>query len=157
VSVLDTISHSVAQTQRLGARLAELLQPGDVLLLSGPLGSGKTSFTQGIAEGLGISRVVNSPTFVLVREYSGRLPLYHMDCYRLDRPAEPVELGWEEYFYGDGVTVLEWPERVSGLPDERLEVTFKPISETKRGLRFTPRGGRYERLVPEFRRAAYGM
>lgn len=157
MSALDVVSHSLAQTQRLGAKLAALLAAGDVLLLRGDLGSGKTSFTQGLAQGLDIGAVVNSPTFVLAREYRGRLPLYHMDFYRLDRPAEPAELGFEEYFYGDGVTVVEWPERASGLPAERLDVAFKHVSETKRGLRFLPNGQHYQQLVAEFRRSAFGM
>lgn len=157
MTVVDIVSHSLAQTQRLGARLGALLQPGDVLLLRGPLGGGKTSFTQGVASGLGITATVNSPTFVLAREHHGRLPLYHMDFYRLDRPAEPLELGFEEYFYGDGVAVVEWPERATGLPDTFLGVTFKLIDETKRGLRFAPHGDRFEHLAAEFRRAAFGM
>jgi tRNA threonylcarbamoyladenosine biosynthesis protein TsaE len=157
MAILDIISHSVVQTQRLGAKLAVLLEPGDVLLLRGPLGAGKTSFTQGVAQGLGVTAVVNSPTFVLARQYAGRLPLYHMDYYRLERPAEPVELGFEEYFYGDGVAVVEWPERAAGMPAEFLGVVLKIVSETKRGLRLEPHGQHYERLVAEFRRATFGM
>lgn len=157
MTTIDIVSHSLAQTQRLGAKLAALLAPGDVLLLRGPLGAGKTSFTQGVAQGLGVSVVVNSPTFIIARQYLGRLPLYHMDYYRLERPAEPAELGFEEYFYGDGVTVVEWPERASGLPTEYVGVTFKPVNDTKRGLRFAPHGERSEQLLAEFRRATFGM
>jgi tRNA threonylcarbamoyladenosine biosynthesis protein TsaE len=157
MTVIDIVSHSLAQTQRLGAKLAALLGPGDVLLLRGPLGAGKTSFTQGIAQGLDVMAVVNSPTFILARQYPGRLPLYHMDYYRLDRPAEPAELGFEEYFYGHGVTVVEWPERAAGLPAEHLGVVFKMVNETKRGIRFEPHGERYEHLVAEFRRTTFGM
>ena len=157
MTIVDVVSHSLAQTQRLGARLGALLQPGDVLLLRGPLGSGKTSFTQGVAEGLGIARVVNSPTFVLAREYKGRLPLYHMDFYRLNQPEEPANLGFDEYFYGQGVAVVEWPERAVGMPDAALDVTFKYVSDTKRGVRMEPRGERYERLLVEFRRMAFGV
>lgn len=157
MTVIDIVSHSLAQTQRLGAKLAALLGPGDVLLLRGPLGAGKTSFTQGIAQGLGVTAVVNSPTFILARQYAGRLSLYHMDYYRLDRPAEPAELGFDEYFYGHGVTVVEWPERAVGLPAERLDVVFKMVNDTKRGIRFEPHGERYEHLVAEFRRTTFGM
>ena len=95
MKTIDIVSHSLTQTQRLGAKLAGLLEPGDVLLLRGTLGAGKTSFTQGLAQGLGVATVVNSPTFILARQYAGRLPLYHMDYYRLERPAEPAELGFE--------------------------------------------------------------
>jgi tRNA threonylcarbamoyladenosine biosynthesis protein TsaE len=157
MTTIDVVSHSLAQTQRLGAKLAALLGPGDVLLLRGALGAGKTSFTQGIAQGLGVTDVVNSPTFVLARQYAGRLDLYHMDYYRLDRPAEPGELGFDEYFYGDGVTVVEWPERAAGLPAEHIGVAFKLVSETKRSVLFEPHGARYERLLAEFRRLAFGM
>jgi tRNA threonylcarbamoyladenosine biosynthesis protein TsaE len=157
MTIIDIVSHSLAQTQRLGAKLATLLGPGDTLLLRGPLGAGKTSFTQGIAQGLGVTTVVNSPTFILARQYPGRLPLYHMDYYRLDRPAEPAELGFEEYFYGHGVTVVEWPERAAGLPAEHLAVVFKLVNDTKRGIRFEPHGERYEHLVAEFRRTTFGM
>ena len=153
--VLDTISHSEEQTRRLGRRFGELLEPSDVVLLSGPLGSGKTRFAQGIALGLGVSEAVTSPTFALVNEYAGRLPLYHLDFYRLERPDEIQELGFDEYFFGAGVTVAEWPEQVVGLPSAHVLVRLKPITETKRGLRFEPNGGRYDQKVEALRRAAY--
>jgi tRNA threonylcarbamoyladenosine biosynthesis protein TsaE len=157
MTIIDIVSHSLAQTQRLGAKLAALLGPGDTLLLRGPLGAGKTSFTQGVAQGLGVTVVVNSPTFILARQYAGRLPLYHMDYYRLERPAEPAELGFEEYFYGNGITVVEWPERAVGLPTEHLSVAFKMVNDTKRGIRFEPHGEHYEHLVAEYRRTTFGM
>lgn len=158
MTIIDIVSHSLTQTQRLGARVGALLTAGDVLLLQGSLGAGKTSFAQGLAQGLDVTGVVNSPTFILAREYrQGRVPLYHMDFYRLDRPAEPVELGFDEYFYGAGVAVVEWPERAAGLPANHLSVTFKIINDTKRALRFLPHGERYERLVLDFRREAFGM
>ena len=157
MTTIDIVSHSLAQTQRLGSKLADLLGPGDVLLLRGTLGAGKTSFTQGLAQGLGVASTVNSPTFILARQYAGRLPLYHMDYYRLERPAEPAELGFEEYFYGSGVTVVEWPERATGLPVEFMGVVFKIVSETKRGMLFEPHGDRYEQVLADFRRSAFGM
>ena len=156
-TTIDIVSHSLTQTQRLGSKLADLLGPGDVVLLRGPLGAGKTSFTQGIAQGLGVAAVVNSPTFVLARQYAGRLPLYHMDYYRLERPAEPAELGFEEYFYGSGVSVIEWPERATGLPITYFGVTLKIVNDTKRGIVFEPHGERYEQILVDFRRIAFGM
>jgi len=156
-AALDVISHSVAQTRRLGARLAELLAPGDVVLLGGNLGAGKTVFAQGVAEGLGIKEPVTSPTFTLIHEYEGRLPLFHVDLYRIGGDAEASDLGLEEYLYGDGVTLIEWAERASGLvPPEHLLVALRPVADTKRALRFDPAGKRYRQLVAAFKRDAFG-
>ena len=103
---------ALRNTQALGERLGRTAVPGDVLLLSGPLGSGKTALTQGFARGLACAEVINSPTFTLLKEHlSGRIPLYHFDLYRLDDPAEIWSLGFEEYFNGAGVCVVEWAER----------------------------------------------
>src|SRR4051794_25057361 len=100
--MLDVISHSADQTRRLGARLAEWLAPGDVLLLRGDLGAGKTVFAQGVAAGLGIDEPVTSPTFTLIHEHHGRVPLYHVDLYRIGGDVEAGDLGLEDYLYGDG-------------------------------------------------------
>src|SRR5215467_8551805 len=122
-AVLDIVSHSLAQTQRLGARLGELLHGGELLLLDGDLGTGKTTLTQGLAEGLGIHEVVSSPTFTLLKEYEGRIPLYHFDFYRLDDPNEVFDLGFEEYFESKGVCVVEWAQRAEPLwPAEQLRI-----------------------------------
>lgn len=106
--------------------LAAFLRPGDVILLKGDLGAGKTTWTQGLAKGLGVIEEVTSPTFVIISEYhSGRLPLYHIDAYRLEDPAEAENLGLPELFEGDGVTVVEWPERLEGyLPEDALVLTL---------------------------------
>lgn len=154
---LDIVSHSVAQTQRLGARLGALLSPGDLILLHGDLGSGKTTFTQGLAQGLGITDKVNSPTFILVREYEGRLPLYHMDFYRLDKPAEALEIGLESYMDVGGVCVVEWPEHAQGLPTDHLDIRLRFVSDTKRSLRFEPTSQHYADLVLKFRQSAFGI
>ncbi len=105
------VSRSLAETHRLGALLGELLVSGDVILLQGALGAGKTAFTQGIARGLGVTSTVNSPTFTILKEYVGRLSLYHFDLYRIETPEEVSALGFEDYFGGDGVSVVEWAER----------------------------------------------
>jgi tRNA threonylcarbamoyladenosine biosynthesis protein TsaE len=155
---LDFISHGAAQTQRLGTRLGELLAPGDVILLEGGLGAGKTVLAQGIAQGLGIDDPVTSPTFTLIHEYSGRLPLYHVDLYRLAGDADAAGIGLEEYVYGDGVTVIEWPDRAANLlPSDHLSVSLRPIAETKRSLRFIPTGERYRQLVGRFKREVFGL
>src|ERR1051326_778967 len=114
-AIIDIVSHSLAQTQRLGARLGELLRGGDLLLLDGDLGTGKTTLTQGLAEGLGVRNVVSSPTFTLLKEYEGRLPLYHFDLYRLDDATEILDLGFEEYFESGGVCVVEWAYKAEHL------------------------------------------
>ncbi len=156
--VLDIVSHSLAQTQRLGARLGELLHGGELLLLDGDLGTGKTSLTQGIAEGLGVRGVVSSPTFTLLKEYEGRLPLYHFDLYRLDDAAEILDLGFEEYFESGGVCVVEWANKAEHIwPSECLHVRLKTVSETKRGVLLSGQGARYIDLLFEFRKSAFGI
>src|SRR5207245_1125034 len=124
-------------TMAFGRRLAELLFPGAVLALVGPLGAGKTHLVRAISEGLGISdsRVVSSPTFVLIQEYDARLPIYHFDAYRLRTEAEFFDLGAHEYFEGNGVCLVEWADRVEAcLPDEYLRITMLPIGDTKRRM-----------------------
>ncbi len=156
--VLDVVSHSAAQTQRLGARLGEQLRGGELLLLDGDLGTGKTNLTQGIAEGLGVREVVSSPTFTLLKEYAGRLPLYHFDLYRLDDATEILDLGFEEYFESDGVCVVEWANKAEALwPSEHLRVRLKMVSETKRGMVLSGQGAHYIDLLLEFKRSAFGI
>lgn len=160
VADLDIVSHGVEQTRRLGAHLGRLLRPGDIILLEGDFGSGKTTFTQGMAKGMGIdSRYVNSPTFTLINEYAGdNIPLYHIDLYRLDGNEELATLGLEEYFEGEGVTVVEWPSGAAPwLPDSRLMINFSYINDTKRTLRFYAQGERYDRLMYELKQSAYGL
>ncbi|MDP8213742.1 MAG: tRNA (adenosine(37)-N6)-threonylcarbamoyltransferase complex ATPase subunit type 1 TsaE [Candidatus Euphemobacter frigidus] len=129
-------SHSPEETAELASRLAANLQPGDVLALYGDLGSGKTCFVQGCARGLGVKdRYIVSPSFVLVREYRGQLPLYHIDLYRLNSGLEIGLLGIEEYIDSDGVTAIEWAEKLEGfLPDRTIKVEFKFLDETSRKI-----------------------
>ena len=169
-TTLDSISHSPAQTQRLGARLGELLQGGELILLNGQLGTGKTTFTQGLAQGLGIGEQVNSPTFTLLKEYKRRQPfngkqdglrkhmpaLYHFDLYRLDDPGEIFDLGFDDYFEGNGVCVVEWAEKADLYwPTNHLNIRLKILSETKRGLLFTAIGPRYCELLRKFQKNTY--
>jgi len=141
-------SHSPEQTQSFGKKLGELAAPGDVYLLSGRLGAGKTCLTQGIAWGLGINEYAASPTFVLMREMLGRLPLYHIDLYRLDHLEEIADLGLDDYFYGRGVCAVEWAEKGLGvLPPEHLRIQISYEGETARRLVLTPEGKRYEELL----------
>jgi len=181
ISTLDIISHSSAQTQRLGMRLGELLRGGELLLLEGSLGTGKTTFTQGLARGIGITEVISSPTFTLLKEYPGQPgppaqreqaqvtqqhqqqerhrvgpALYHFDLYRLDDPEEILDLGFEDYFFGNGVCVVEWADKAELLwPAEHLRLRMKIMSETKRGLLFTATGPRYCELLQQFQKNTY--
>lgn len=116
---------SPQETQVLGEKLGKTLQPGDVIALIGDLGTGKTCLTQGIARGVGIApgEVVNSPSYILINEYTGTLPIYHIDLYRLDAPEDIAELGLTEYMAGAGVCIIEWAERMAdALPDTCIEI-----------------------------------
>ncbi|MGV1098305.1 tRNA (adenosine(37)-N6)-threonylcarbamoyltransferase complex ATPase subunit type 1 TsaE [Thiovibrio sp. JS02] len=130
----------LAATARLGRYLGEIARPGDVITLSGSLGAGKTTLTQAIGQGLQVpeSCYITSPTFSLMHEYPGRLPLYHMDLYRLTDETEIEELGFEEYFHGAGLTVIEWPDRLGSLmPGDRLEITMDFQPPASRQCRLT--------------------
>lgn len=142
-------THSRAETQALGAALGARLQAGDVVVLRGALGAGKTTLAQGLAAGLGVREPVISPTFTLLREYtSGRLPLYHVDAYRLAGPNEAYTFGLDEYLYGDGVTVIEWGERVAALlPDERLDIELVYGARGERVITLTAWGAHCGELV----------
>ena len=145
---LQFTSHNPEQTQHIGASLGKMAQIGDIFLLCGDLGSGKTCLTQGIAWGLGVKEHAFSPSFVLIREYHGRLPIYHIDLYRLDHIEEIIYLELAEYLYGDGICVIEWAERgLSVLPKENLLIKLNHISPTERSISFEPHGQRYSQLI----------
>jgi len=152
INYLELISHSSEQTQRLGVSIGELALPGDIFLLVGGLGTGKTCLTQGIAWGLGIKEYATSPSFVLVRELHGRLPLYHIDLYRLDHIEEIEDLGLDDYLYGDGVCVVEWAERgLSVLPIEHLLIQISYLSDTERRFQLKPSGKRYLKILAQLK------
>ena len=116
-------SFSAEETYALGKKLGEEAKPGAVYCLSGDLGVGKTVFTKGFAVGLGVTDTVNSPTFTIVQEYRGRLPFYHFDVYRIEEPEEMEEIGYEDYFYGDGACMIEWAELIEELiPSDAVKV-----------------------------------
>lgn len=143
---------TLTATENLGRRLGEILQRGMVVALIGPLGAGKTHFSRAVAEGLGMpqSHAVTSPTFVLIQEYTGgRLPIYHLDTYRLGDPEVALSsLGVEEYFSGDGVCLVEWADRVEGiLPADRLRVVIDPLGESVRSFTFQGTGPDSANLV----------
>ena len=155
-------SASASQTHRLGALLGGLLRPGDVVLLEGPLGAGKTALTQGIGAGLGVRETINSPTFTILKEYMGRLPLYHFDLYRIEDPEELFALGFEDYFGGEGVCVVEWADRgvaADGAmlwPASWLRIAIAADGGAKRALTCTSIGTRGEALLRAFVAAAEG-
>ncbi|MFD2706945.1 tRNA (adenosine(37)-N6)-threonylcarbamoyltransferase complex ATPase subunit type 1 TsaE [Salibacterium lacus] len=133
-------SHSPSETIQLGEKLGSVVQSGDVITLDGDLGAGKTHFTKGLAEALQVKEIVNSPTFTIIKEYSGTLPLYHMDLYRLDG-EEADEIGLEEYLEGDGVCVVEWAGKIEDLlPENRLHIIMERCGEDERIIRYTPVG-----------------
>ncbi len=149
--VSEITSTSVEQTRALGARLGSVVRAGDVIALQGDLGAGKTNFVQGLARGLQITEDVNSPTFILANEYhSGRLPLYHIDAYRVSDAAEAEGFGLDDYLFGDGVTVIEWAERVrDALPQDVLWLEFEYRDETTRALYVRAPGANAGRLAKE--------
>jgi tRNA threonylcarbamoyladenosine biosynthesis protein TsaE len=132
-------------TDKLGKLLADFLQPGTVLTLDGDLGAGKTRFSQGFALAMGIRETVNSPTFTIIKEYKGaELPFYHMDMYRISQ-EEADELGLEDYFYGAGVTLIEWSSLIKDLlPSERLAITITHQGDQTRVFHLTPYGDPYQ-------------
>ena len=128
-------SSSVEETIQLGFEFGKQLQPGDVVCLDGDLGTGKTHFVKGVASFFGIKpEKVNSPTYTLIHKYSGELPIYHFDCFRLESEHEAIEIGAEEYFYGQGICLIEWPDKIPGLiPEEaiRIEMVHQPNNTRK--------------------------
>ena len=140
---------SAEETMALGEKIAQLLEKGSIITLEGDLGAGKTTFTKGLGKGLGITRPVNSPTFTIMKVYErGRLPLYHIDAYRLEGLHQ--DLGFEEYIYGDGVCVIEWSAFVEDLlPKERLTIKLEYENDGERKITIIPLGERYEKLVKE--------
>ena len=139
---------SLEDTERLAYQLGTLVEAQDVITLEGGLGAGKTTFTKSFAKGLGVLRNVNSPTFTILKQYEGRLPFNHLDVYRLADSEE--DLGWDELFYGDAVSVVEWAKLIEqDLPKERLQIDIYQVSEFARRIVFTPMGIRYEQLCEE--------
>lgn len=161
---LDLISHSPQQTKNIGYHLGLVLRPGDIVLLFGQIGSGKTLLTQGIASGLNVTSYVQSPTFTLVVEHPARLAdgtpvtLYHMDLYRIDAPGDIDTFGHEEYLDDPaGIVVIEWPERLGAeTPQEHLLINIEHLADTKRKLMFFARGQRYADRVGAFHKEVFG-
>lgn len=140
-------SHNEEELIKWGQRLGSLLQEQDVLVLTGDLGSGKTTFTKGLAQGLGIKQMIKSPTYTIVREYEGRLPLYHLDVYRIGEDPDSIDL--DDFLFGEGVTVIEWGELLAdSLPDDYLKLTLLK-KDDGRELVFESQGRRSQELLEE--------
>jgi tRNA threonylcarbamoyladenosine biosynthesis protein TsaE len=162
---LDIISHSPDQTRRIGYHLGRLARAGDVFLLSGNVGAGKTVFVQGLAQGLDIRDYVQSPTFALAAEHRGRAAdgsgvfLFHLDFYRLEGEEDIETFGYDEYFdEPNAIVAVEWPQRVNlDLPDGYLAITLEHLAQAKRRLRFQPVGERYEQMVDALRSEVFGV
>jgi tRNA threonylcarbamoyladenosine biosynthesis protein TsaE len=135
------ITHSADETFELGRRVGETLRPGDIILLRGDLGAGKSVLARGLARGLGIDCAMPSPTFTLMQPYEGRIPFYHFDLYRLDDPEEFYEAGLDEYAFGNGAAVIEWPDCADLMPDTCFEVEIgRGASDDERVITVTPMG-----------------
>lgn len=159
---LECPSHSAEQTRRLGVRLGELLEAGDLICLEGALGAGKTCLAQGIGRGYGVTESLISPTFTFIHEYKvakDNTVLYHVDLYRISSVREAAALGLDDYLDDrSAITMIEWPEQAEALlPGERLWITIRLIQGNKRLLLFSAHGARYEALLRRFRKRAFGV
>jgi tRNA threonylcarbamoyladenosine biosynthesis protein TsaE len=147
---VQLVSHGTIDTQALGEQFGRLLEAGDIVCLSGELGSGKTVLAKGLAKGLGVAheRAVRSPSFVLIQCYQGRVPVYHVDLYRLDGPTDIVDIGLRELLGGDGVAIIEWADKLAALlPLDRLDITLEHQMEDTRLITINPQGARYRQLI----------
>ncbi len=148
-------SVSADETIRFGEILGSLLAPGDVVALIGELGAGKTTLVKGIARGLGVedNRAVKSPTFSLLNKYEGYVPVYHFDAYRLEDTREMIDIGSDEILFGNGVSIIEWANKVPGcLPEEYMRITLAPISKNERNIEICGYGDRYDEVINKARR-----
>ncbi len=148
------VSSSPKETLALGVRIGKLLKKGNLAALSGEFGAGKTTLIKGIAKGLGVkdTRYVNSPSFVILKEYKGKVPVYHFDIHRLDKSSELDTTGYEDYFYGDGVTLIEWGDKIiSLLPNEYLDIHIRMDQKDKRSIALTGVGENYKKLVEKIK------
>ncbi len=150
------ILNNTKETEKLGLKLGKLLKPGDVICLNGDLGSGKTTLTKSIGKGMGVQDYITSPTFTIINEYYSELNLYHFDTYRLENIEDVEYLGFDEYFYGEGVCVVEWAEKIREfLPEDYLVLNIERIDEDIREIVFRAVGNRSEKLLEDLRRCAY--
>ena len=150
---LTIITKSSEETKNLGEELSKFTKPGDLLAFYGELGAGKTCFIQGISRGLKVKDYVTSPSFTIINEYQGKIPIYHFDLFRLDNAEEIIELGYNEYFYGEGLTVIEWAGKIEQLlPKEHLKIKIKFKDRYQRKISFISQGDRFKKFLEELNR-----
>lgn len=157
--MLIITSRDSKQTKLWGEKLGRCLEKGDIVCLIGGLGAGKTTFGQGVAKGLEVpDEYVTSPTFVMLKEYrKARLPLFHFDLYRIESITELYDLGYEEYLFGDGVTIIEWAEKMEELlPPEYLRIEIGWMNQNTREINFIPYGEHYQQIVAQLKREKIG-
>lgn len=141
---------NLEKTEEFGENLGSLLRPSDVVCLNGDLGAGKTTLTKSIGKGMGIEDYITSPTFTIINEYYSKLNLYHFDTYRLENIDDIEYLGFDEYFYGDGVCIIEWADKIRNfLPEEYLELNISKLDENKRRIEIIAVGDRWLDLLEE--------
>lgn len=138
---MKILTHSEQETEQLGEQLAKQLKPGTVIAYEGDLGAGKTAFTRGLARGLGITERVTSPTYTIVNEYPGKIPLFHFDMYRLSSSEELFDIGWEDYLERGGILAVEWSERVADAMENPLRISIRRNPEEENGRIITLEGG----------------
>ncbi|MBU5436589.1 tRNA (adenosine(37)-N6)-threonylcarbamoyltransferase complex ATPase subunit type 1 TsaE [Tissierella sp. MSJ-40] len=149
--MLEIRLKGLEETEKFGIKLGEVLQSGDIVCLNGELGAGKTTLTKSIGKGLGVEEYITSPTFALINEYEGRVRVYHFDVYRLENVDELYDLGFDEYFYGNGVSIVEWAEKIEKLlPKERIIINIdKGKTLDERIIVITGEGNRYKEIIKE--------
>lgn len=151
-NTINIETNDVDETIELGSLIGSLLKAGDVVALTGRLGAGKTYLAKGIAEGQGIDgrKLVTSPSFVLVKQYNGKVPIYHFDAYRLKSTDEMYDIDCEEYFWGEGISIIEWADKVlECLPDDFIRITIKVLNQTSRDISVSYKGKRYKDFIKE--------
>lgn len=144
--------NNLKDTENIGKIISRCLEKGTVLCLDGDLGVGKTALTQFIAREFGVDEYITSPTFTIIKEYDGRLPFYHMDVYRIDSEDDMYDLGYDEYIYSEGVTIIEWSHKINGiLPDERINIEIQRLDDTSRIMTIDGKGKVHDRLSEELK------
>ncbi len=148
-------TNDVEETIKLGSLIGSLLKAGDVVALMGQLGTGKTHMVKGIVEGQGINdgKIVTSPSYVLIKQYKGSLPIYHFDAYRMESPDEMYDIGCIDFFWSDGISIIEWADKViECLPDEIIKITINTINQKSRDIHISYKGKRYKDFMKELER-----
>lgn len=144
--------NNLKDTEQIGKIISRCLEKGTVLCLDGDLGVGKTALTQFIAKNFGVEEYITSPTFTIIKEYEGRLPFYHMDVYRIDSEDDMYDLGYDEYIYSEGVTIIEWSHKIKGiLPDEKIDIVIQRLSDSSRLMTIVGKGKVYDKIAEELK------